>query len=101
MLIDLTLPQRDLADYMSDLSESAYFAGWMKGLEFALWDAVVKGPFTYGRLRLTDEHIRRLKELSDGCKGWIGFDDINEETYIPFDEWEVVVNSNGSSPLYF
>jgi hypothetical protein len=100
VLIDLSLPQSDLADYMSDLSESAYSARWMTGLEFALWDAVVNGPFKYGRLRLADEHIRRLKELSDGCKGWIRFDDINEETFVPFAEWEFVVKSNGSSALY-
>jgi hypothetical protein len=32
--------QRQLADYMSDLSEEAYSAGWMNGLEYALWDAL-------------------------------------------------------------
>ena len=29
--------------YMSELSEEAYRAGWMDGLEFALWMAVRKG----------------------------------------------------------
>jgi hypothetical protein len=40
MLADLSPDQRRLADYMSELSESAYCAGWMEGLEFALWEAV-------------------------------------------------------------
>ena len=38
MLRDLTPPQRQLADFMSDLSENAYCAGWMSGLEYALWE---------------------------------------------------------------
>ena len=40
MLNDLNEPQRILAEYMSDLSEETYAAGWMKGLEFDLWEAL-------------------------------------------------------------
>jgi hypothetical protein len=36
MLADLSLPQKELAEYMSSLSELAFLAGWMDGLEFAL-----------------------------------------------------------------
>jgi hypothetical protein len=41
MLSDLTPDQRALARYMSDLSEEAYCAGWMSGLEYALWDGLI------------------------------------------------------------
>ena len=49
---------------MSDLSEEAWCAGRMEGLEFELWAALVGGPREYGRLQLTTSHIERLRELS-------------------------------------
>jgi hypothetical protein len=50
MLGDLTAPQRRLAEFMSELSEEAYYAGWMLELEYALWEALVDGRSEYGRL---------------------------------------------------
>jgi hypothetical protein len=74
MLCDLTTDQRVLADYMSDLSEQANYAGWIKDLEYALWEGVIGVRREYGRLDLTDAHRARLRELSDLCGGWIVFD---------------------------
>jgi hypothetical protein len=88
MLRDLTKDQRLLADFMSDLSEEAYYAGWMRDLEYALWEAVLGVRCEYGRLELTEAHRMRLRELSDGCGGWIVFDDNTEETWLPRAEWE-------------
>ena len=48
MFGELTDSEKALAEYMSELSEEAFFAGWMEGLEYALWKAVVENPFTYG-----------------------------------------------------
>ncbi|MDX2111702.1 MAG: hypothetical protein SFY80_15830 [Verrucomicrobiota bacterium] len=76
-----------LTDYMSELSEAAYFAGWMQGLEFALWRAVTEGPRRYGHLDITADHISKLRALSDVCGGWIVFDDETEETLIGLGEW--------------
>jgi hypothetical protein len=76
-----------LADYMSEISETAYCAGWMEGLEFALWRAVTEGPMRYGHLDITQEHIYKLRTLSDNCGGWIVFDDKKEETFIGLDAW--------------
>lgn len=87
MLYDLTQPQLTLADYMSTLSELAYYAGWMENLEHALWRAVEVGPFRYGHLDLKAEHIETLKQLSASCGGWIFFDDNTEETFIPIEQW--------------
>jgi len=73
---------------MSELSEVAYCAGWMDGLEFELWRALIGGPRTYGRLEITDEQLARLRALSGAASGWIVFDDAEEETLVPLDEWQ-------------
>jgi len=88
MLKDLTADQRELADFMSDLSEQAYCAGWMDGLEYALWETLIGPRREYGRLNLCDTQRVRLRELSDACGGWIVFDDDNEETWLPRAEWK-------------
>jgi hypothetical protein len=43
VLLNLEPEAHELAQYMSDLSEDAWHAGWMDGIEFALWDAVING----------------------------------------------------------
>jgi hypothetical protein len=87
MLNDLSGPQRELAVYMSALSEEAYHAGWMEGLEFDLWRAVVHGPFEYCRLQLTQDHVQRLIQLSEACGGWILFHASTEETFVALSDW--------------
>jgi hypothetical protein len=79
---------RELAEYMSELSERAYYAGWMGDLEFDLWDAVVNGPREYGRLSITDEHIAELRRLSKAARGWIVFDDVQAEVFLPMKKWK-------------
>jgi len=88
MLRDLTPTQSDLQQYMSDLSEEAYYAGWEDGLEFALWEVVLDQRTEYGRLVVTPEHRARLIALSDACGGWIVFDDVTEETWVSRADWE-------------
>ena len=86
--IEMKPEEKRLADYMSELSELAYCAGWMKGLEYVLWSAIVDGrPREYGRLRIHNKHTARLKELSDACDGWIVFDDDKGETFVPLADW--------------
>ena len=80
--------QAELRQYMSDLSEEAYFAGWMQGLEYALWEAVLGERQEYGRLRLSVRQIARLRALSERCDGWIIFDAENGETWVPMAEWQ-------------
>lgn len=87
MLADLSESQRELANYMSAISEEAYAAAWIEGLEFELWRAVQDNPFPYGRLQLTNTHTKRLKELSQNCGGWIRFDEKTEEQFVPFSVW--------------
>lgn len=73
---------------MSELSEEAYFAGWMAGLEYALWEVLVEGRGKYGWLVVTEEQRARLRQLSNDCGGWIVFDDATEETWLAINEWE-------------
>jgi hypothetical protein len=87
VLTSLTPQQRDLAAYMSELSEHAFSAGWMDGLEQALWRAVISGPFRYGYLTLTIEHVEKLRALSNACDGWIVFDDNLEESFVSMGQW--------------
>ncbi len=88
MLSKLEPKARQLAEFMSGLSEEAYCAGWMDGLEFELWDAVIGGPREYGCLQITLGHIAQLRELSAAAGGWIVFDDKEEESLLPVGEWE-------------
>ena len=93
MLSDLSPSEQELAKYMSALSERAYCAGWMKGLEFALWRALSHGPFRYGQLDLTLEHTQQLSELSERCGGWVFFHEQREESFASFAEWACMVSS--------
>ncbi len=86
-LRELSREAEELKGYMSDLSEKAYSAEWYLGLEYALWNAVVSGPCQFGRLFLDPGHIRRLRELSERCGGWIVFEDGDDETWVPLGEW--------------
>jgi hypothetical protein len=95
MLADLSPAQRALAEYMSALSEAAFQAGWMEGLEHVLWRAVLEGPCQYGRLMITEEHIARLKALSAACDGWIHFHKVHEESFVPVHAWRGAM-SDGS-----
>ena len=87
MLTDLSPPQKELAEYMSSLSELAFCAGWMEGLEFALWRAATEAPFTYGQLQLKLDEVQRLNDLSHRCGGWIFFHDDKQETFVTLAAW--------------
>ena len=79
---------------MSELSEDAYFAGWMEGLEYNLWKALVEGPFEYGFLQINEQHIAKLTELSNACGGWIMYDDESAETFVSIEEWIKIYAEN-------
>jgi hypothetical protein len=93
MLTDLSPPQKELAEYMSSLSELAFCADWMNGLEFALWRAATEAPFTYGQLQLTQDQAQRLHDLSRRCGGWIYFHDDRQETFLTLAEWQHMLRS--------
>ena len=69
MINDLTAPQRELHDLMSSMSEQAWSAGWMQGLEYELWKAVQSPAYKVGRLQLGSTQCDRLRKLSEACGG--------------------------------
>ena len=73
MLSEPTPEQRALAEYMSELSEEAYCASWMSGLEYALWEAVVRRRHAFGRLPFGTVEVERLRNLARECGDWIVF----------------------------
>ena len=84
MLPGLTAAQRA----RSELSEEAYSAGWMLGLEYALWDAVFGQSDKYDRSPLGVVEVARLREFAGQSASWIVFDVATEETWLPMVEWE-------------
>ncbi|WP_124543191.1 hypothetical protein [Piscinibacter terrae] len=85
---DLTREQQELADFLSQLSERSYRAGWMQGIESEVWVAMHAPDL--GRvplMKLTPEEVHRLHAMSAKCGGWIIFDEVHEESFIPIEEW--------------
>jgi hypothetical protein len=87
VLNELSQNQLLLAEVMSDISERAYYAGWMDGLEHALWAAVTGGNRHYGHHVLSDSELSELLELSRICDGWIRFDEKHEEVFVSLSDW--------------
>ncbi|MGI4884390.1 MAG: hypothetical protein ACRYFR_05460 [Janthinobacterium lividum] len=67
--------QQALSDFMSEISEEAWYAGWMEDLEYVLWYAMLHGPGNYGRKFIDEQTISQLKQLSEEAESWIIFDD--------------------------
>jgi hypothetical protein len=93
MINDLTPTQRDLAKLMSEISESAWRAVWMQGLEYELWTEVQSTPNARTRRLASPAQLERLSQLSGACGGWITFDQEQEEVFVAFTEWTVLYDS--------
>ncbi len=89
MLTDLNEAQLELANYMSQLSEEAFDAGWIEGLEFALWKLMNGEINQYGRLINNEEIVSNLTRLSNEANGWIVFDEQCEEVFVSFEVWKI------------
>jgi len=88
MYYDLNSPQKVLCDLMRDISEEGWAAGWMDGLEYALWHMVLHGPAQYGFKFVDEQAIQQLKHLSEQAECWIVFDDITDERAASLSEWQ-------------
>jgi len=87
MIEDLNKEQLELAEFMSELSEKAYNAGWMHNLEFELWEAMNNRKTKYGMLVITKQILETLIILSNKAGGWIIFDQKREEVFLNWKEW--------------
>ncbi len=73
-----------LEKLMSAISEECWCAGWMRDLEYTLWDVVM------GRRKgiCGPEEVEQLKYLSEKCGGWIVWDEqAKRERFVPMQEW--------------
>ena len=59
-----------LLDFMRDLSERCYCAGWMLGLEAALWDLMLKGGGAYGMSDVAAGEAAKLQRLATDAGWW-------------------------------
>ncbi|WP_025146882.1 hypothetical protein [Pedobacter jeongneungensis] len=84
---DLTEKELRLADFMSEISERCYAAGWMQNLEYILWHAVTYGHRKYGQSYITESDIETLIKLSTDGNTWIVYDDEKGETALSLKEW--------------
>lgn len=89
----LTPEQRALADLMSDLSEEAFCAGWMHGLEHSAWEIAHGRIDSYGNLGKAslDAYRGDLLRLSSACGGWIVWwegEHDEGEMWVPLADWE-------------
>lgn len=61
----------DLLHLMRDISQRYWSAGWLVGLEFALWNMVVRNSGErYGDGDVTIDQIVDLRTLHEACDGW-------------------------------
>ncbi len=56
---------------MSNISEQCYCAGWMDGLEYSIWAALVGGDIKYGQSEIDRATLNTIKWLSDQTETWI------------------------------
>ena len=88
-----------LARLMSEISEDCYAAGWMGGLEFALW-AIVQGEAQpeYGEYVVLPEQVERLRYLSSRIGGWVAWsDEARGEIFVPMAQWERMYAPHGEA----
>ena len=76
-----------LITVMSDISERGYYAGWMSGLEYALWDIAQSGGGKFGWTTVDEEEANLLLDLSNELGGWMAWNDDDGATFVPWGEW--------------
>lgn len=74
-------------DTMSEISEDCYCAGWMMGLEFAVWSALQDGNRQYGMGEMDADQLEQCRALSAELDGWVIWVDDQDHPGLPADEW--------------
>lgn len=83
----MTDNQEALYQLMSDISEDCYCAGWMMGLELAIWGALQDGDRTYGMGEMDAEQLEQCRTLANEIDGWIVWVDDDDIPGLPSCEW--------------
>jgi hypothetical protein len=66
----------ELVDYMSRWSEETFFAGWIMGLEYSLWDNLKK--------------YTKIKQLHLACDSWWIWR--QGEKFVTTEDWLIIKN---------
>lgn len=85
---DFSAKQRELYDTMSDISEDLYFAGWISGNEYMIWDALTGKPPK--NATLPQDLLEEVRLLSEELDGWIIWLDDSLLPELPVELWGAV-----------
>jgi len=82
-----------LVDFISELSQDYFAAGWLNGIEFDTWDLISKGiisdAFSLVTLSEDLDTIEDLKSLSNITGTWVIWDEtVGDAIPIEMDEWK-------------
>lgn len=83
---------QELFNAISQISEEAWAAGWMRDVEFAVWQLVLSEEGTYGAAYvLTLKEASALKDLSKASGGWWYWANASiSPRFVPMEEWEEI-----------
>ena len=83
-------PKEQLQVAIGEISESGYYAGWARDIEFFLWQVVLQGLETeFGVKTITTQEIAHLRSLSEQSGGWWHWsDEENNAVFIALDKWQ-------------
>lgn len=82
---------RELANFMSELSEDCFHAGWLDGWEYVLWNSLVnslEGGYPLGKDCISKRDHSRLWRLKEACGGWIIWVEDHGRRFVPIEVWE-------------
>ena len=79
-----------LIHLMREISEASYCAGWLIGLEYALWPIAQAGQSAEcGGWLISVDEVEELKFLSDKIGGWIWWPESEqEECFVDMETWQ-------------
>lgn len=85
-----------LYEYICELSELTWAAGWMGGIEWMLWQEAMYTNGPYFAKDLTPDQAEKLRRLSREAGGWIEWPHENDPRktandmpqFVPLDEWK-------------
>lgn len=89
--------RKRLLSLMREISQDCFFAGWMIGLEYSLWQAVLQypRPYEFGILPIEVEHVAELKDLAEELQEWAIWDEGEiREKLIPLSDWKQIFSSH-------
>ena len=83
--------RKRLLSLMREISQDHFLAGWMMGLEYDLWRAVLQYPKPYESsfIPIEEEDVAELKDLAEELQEWgIREGGDARERLIPLAEWK-------------